>query len=442
MPHRILIVDDDREFNTLLTDVYRQARYEVVTANSAVHGLELFRDQDYDLIVTDQRMPDMSGLEFIREVYEIRTDIPIIVVSGYLDSRTIRELIREGVSGVFMKPLNIFSLLKRSTELIQKQKLKDSDASDAREGKAVTVTSTLPFHFKTFPARASASLDFARKAYGMRDFNKCLLVIGEDGSDFVSLAEDFSEWQGVQSGSIVLTPESVTSSSIISQLNTVGDGGVRNITLVLLNADKLTDEQRQLVYDLASCEGDFDSFSNSNFRFMVCLNSEVDALYDQGLIDETFYIFLGSKELTMPPLKTIPEDIPLLAAHYLKEVRPDLKLDYATHSFLIKKPWKKNSEELKQLIQTAAEECEEGATITEGVLQKVLKPKRTKSATAATDENPLLAHVRSSRDEFARAVLVLCRGNNMRAAKVLDCREDYLDNIKESGAPTKTLTAE
>lgn len=209
MPHRILIVDDDREFSTLLTDVYRQARYEVVTANSAVEGLEMFRDQDFELIVTDQRMPDMSGLEFIREVYGIRSDIPIIVVSGYLDSRTIRELIREGVSGVFMKPLNIFSLLKRSTELIQKQKLKDTAAGDAAVGKAATVTSTLPFHFKTFPARSPASIDFARKAYGMRDFNKCLLVVGEEGSDFVALAEDFAEWQGVQSGTLVLKPESV-----------------------------------------------------------------------------------------------------------------------------------------------------------------------------------------------------------------------------------------
>ncbi|MCD8481783.1 MAG: response regulator [Verrucomicrobia bacterium] len=112
MSYRILIVDDDREFNTLLADVYKQARYQVVSASSAKQGLELFSMQSFDLVVTDHLMPDKNGLEFAREIYQMRRDVPVIVVSGYLDSRTIRELIREGVNGVFIKPLNIFFLVE------------------------------------------------------------------------------------------------------------------------------------------------------------------------------------------------------------------------------------------------------------------------------------------------------------------------------------------
>ena len=119
MSKKILILDDDVDFNTLLTDVFNQAEYEVISAHDPQEALNLIQEEPVDVIVTDQRMPNLSGVEFFREIRSIHGNLPIIMVSGYLDSDTMRDLINNGVSGIFLKPLNIFSLLKRTSELLE-----------------------------------------------------------------------------------------------------------------------------------------------------------------------------------------------------------------------------------------------------------------------------------------------------------------------------------
>lgn len=63
MGKHILIVDDEPQFNVLLTEVYRQAGYGVTAVNSAMEGLAVLRRESMDLIVTDYRMPGMTGLD-------------------------------------------------------------------------------------------------------------------------------------------------------------------------------------------------------------------------------------------------------------------------------------------------------------------------------------------------------------------------------------------
>src|SRR5690554_1977178 len=102
MPKLILIVDDEPQLNFLLTEIFRQAGYGVVTASSGLGGLAVVKRESIDLVVTDYRMPGMSGLDFIREITSVHGPVPMIMVSGYLDNSPVRELIAHGVGGVFM----------------------------------------------------------------------------------------------------------------------------------------------------------------------------------------------------------------------------------------------------------------------------------------------------------------------------------------------------
>lgn len=119
MGHRILILDDDADFNSLLTDIFSQAGYDITPEQDPQKALSLIREFQFDLVVTDQRMPGISGKDFLRELKKVQPKTPIIMVSGFLDNETIRELIRDGVGGVFLKPLNVFSLLKRTAKLLE-----------------------------------------------------------------------------------------------------------------------------------------------------------------------------------------------------------------------------------------------------------------------------------------------------------------------------------
>ena len=127
MSKRILIIDDDIEFSRLLTGVFEQAGHEVLSVVDAEAGLATVESEPVDLVVTDLRLPEQSGLDFIRSVRAVNENMPLVMVSGFLDDDAIRDLIRHGASGIFMKPLNIFSLLKRANQLLEKSEAKGGD---------------------------------------------------------------------------------------------------------------------------------------------------------------------------------------------------------------------------------------------------------------------------------------------------------------------------
>ncbi|MFW6354177.1 MAG: response regulator, partial [Verrucomicrobiota bacterium] len=189
MAHRILIVDDDQEFNVLLTDVFSQADYEVETCGDASSALERLAAGGIDLLVTDFRMPGPSGLDLVRRVRELQRELPIIMVSGYLDNGMIRDLIRLGVGGIFMKPLNIFSLLKKTGELIEREEQRESEEAPVE---ASGFGANVGYRFRAFPCRDACSRDFAKRLFEMRNFAKNLLLIAESGTDLRTLAEDLA----------------------------------------------------------------------------------------------------------------------------------------------------------------------------------------------------------------------------------------------------------
>jgi two-component system cell cycle sensor histidine kinase/response regulator CckA len=106
---RILFVDDE----TSLTDVGRQILerlgYRVDCKTSSLEALEAIRahPDEYDLIITDQTMPDLTGLDFAREVLEVRPDMPIILCTGYSRGVTAEQARKAGIASFLLKPLDI-----------------------------------------------------------------------------------------------------------------------------------------------------------------------------------------------------------------------------------------------------------------------------------------------------------------------------------------------
>jgi len=103
MPYSVLILDDDADFMCLLTDVFEQAGYIVTSLTDPIKAVDAFRETDYDLVVTDHKMPKMAGAEFLKVIKKIKSEVPVIMVSGYLENDTIRELISGGVGGCLSK---------------------------------------------------------------------------------------------------------------------------------------------------------------------------------------------------------------------------------------------------------------------------------------------------------------------------------------------------
>lgn len=359
MPNKILILDDDADFNSLLTDIFEQADYEVTSLTEPEKAIKAFGESEFDLVVTDQKMPDMTGADFMRAIKKIRSEVPVILVSGYLENDTIRELIGEGVAGVFLKPLNIFSLLARSNEVIaEAKKLQEAGASGGSEGEGASeeLDSGLDFPFRSFPCKTEASRDFAKRLYALRDFGSTLTLIGPSGTHFRQICEDVRAfYAGKEEGFLYLSGESFDAEHVLSGMDRLAGEGAVRVTCVLLELDQMSEEQKSLATALAKRSGPFEAVK-SPLRLIFCLSGDLDDLFDQGLIDDKLYMLMGTAEVRVPALHQCPGDVGLLAQHLAVEIARDLgraalpQLDVAARDALRKHRWERNYAELRETI--------------------------------------------------------------------------------------------
>jgi DNA-binding NtrC family response regulator len=112
----ILVVDDDPIICRQLARLYSQRDYRVTIATVAEQALELLEDHDIDLVVTDIRLPGMSGVDLARRIVERWNDIPIIVMTGFAEINDAVSLLKVGVSDYIVKPFEP-AVVQQSTEL-------------------------------------------------------------------------------------------------------------------------------------------------------------------------------------------------------------------------------------------------------------------------------------------------------------------------------------
>jgi signal transduction histidine kinase/FixJ family two-component response regulator len=135
---RILIIDDESRMCDSLLELFSGSGYEVTVAQSAIMGLEVLKDKRPDLIVTDIKMPEISGLEILKAAKEIDPEIIVILMTGYASLESSLEAIRNGAFEYLLKPVE-FSQLEvsvrrgleiREANITRKRLLEDLKAAN------------------------------------------------------------------------------------------------------------------------------------------------------------------------------------------------------------------------------------------------------------------------------------------------------------------------
>ena len=108
----ILVVDDEKDVLTITKMMLTHQGYEVTTAENPVKALEEIRTgrAEYDLVLTDQTMPQLTGLEFVREVHALRPELPVVICTGYSDKVNEESVKNVGAAGLMMKPVELRDL--------------------------------------------------------------------------------------------------------------------------------------------------------------------------------------------------------------------------------------------------------------------------------------------------------------------------------------------
>jgi len=394
MKKNVLIVDDDQEFSQLLKGIYQQADYEVFTAVNADLAIETLESKTIQLVVLDQQLKgDYLGSDLLRKFKQMELNVPVIMVSGYLDDETIREMIRDGVAGVFIKPLNVFSLLKKSSSVLEeraKAKLKDiGSGQSGSEGQGRLVGG-----IEGLSERGARFLKRAREAAA---FKRNLLLIGPPGTLFEEIAKDIIDLAETEDRIAVFHPGEVN--KVVLDTLFEGEGESIPTTLILIEAESFSEMEAEALLDLADERGG----SASSLRMVFCLGDSVEALYDQGKIDEEFYLFLGSNELQVPPLREMPEDLVALAKREVMKISRDAVFDNKIRSLLLDHDWPENMLELQSVIIRASSLSQPMAP-SERHFAVALKGT---AGTQAETETPLLRFLKREKSQYYQALDIL-----------------------------------
>ena len=108
---RVLVVDDEASIRDLLSKTLALAEYDVDVAPDGRSALDRMRMYPYDLLIADLKMPGMDGLSVIREAKRYKTDLPVIVITGYSTESSAIEAINLGVTGYLTKPFRLQRIL-------------------------------------------------------------------------------------------------------------------------------------------------------------------------------------------------------------------------------------------------------------------------------------------------------------------------------------------
>ena len=118
----ILVVDDEETVLGFAARVLRRQGFTVLTANNGREGVASFRDHVGAIaaVLLDMKMPGMNGEEAFREIQRLRTDVKVLLSSGYAEAEVTNRLTGEGLAGVLEKPYTATALMRKVQEALEK----------------------------------------------------------------------------------------------------------------------------------------------------------------------------------------------------------------------------------------------------------------------------------------------------------------------------------
>ena len=118
---KLLIVDDDVNFGYTLSKVLAKKGYETTTAKDGFRALELIKENEFDTVLMDIKMPAMNGVETYKKIKEIRPSTIVIMMSAFSVADLIREAVKEGVYAVIRKPFDMDEAIKIIDEVSKRE---------------------------------------------------------------------------------------------------------------------------------------------------------------------------------------------------------------------------------------------------------------------------------------------------------------------------------
>ncbi|HEJ83888.1 MAG TPA: sigma-54-dependent Fis family transcriptional regulator, partial [Desulfobacteraceae bacterium] len=327
---RVILIDDDTDMLAMLRVVVgRKCDCEIRTAESGAIAWELFKTWRPDIIVTDIKMPDLSGLDLLNKVKQLDPSISVIMMTGYGTVEMAVDALKQGAYDFIEKPfdndhlvLTIQRCLERIKLLRENQTLQQKIDSRAASRKFIGQSPKL-----------KQVLELMGK---IADTDVTVLIRGESGTGKELAARVLHQMSGRSGRALVAVncpalPEHILESELFGYAKGAFTGATSKKKGLFLEADGSTillDEIGDLPIELQTKllrvlqEKEIMPLGHTrpikvDVRVLASTNQDLEEKIRQGLFREDLYYRLNVVSVTMPSLNDMTEDIPLLARHFL-----------------------------------------------------------------------------------------------------------------------------
>ena len=128
-PSRILVVDDERSMREFLAIMLTRDGHEVVAAENGSQALASLRQRAFDLLISDIRMPDCSGIDVLREAKALQPELPGILMTAFSSTQTAIEALRTGALDYISKPFDIDEMKRVVAQALERRQLREQGAT-------------------------------------------------------------------------------------------------------------------------------------------------------------------------------------------------------------------------------------------------------------------------------------------------------------------------
>ena len=432
-PIRILLVDDETGILDTLRILLRGNGYDVVSAVSGKEAVEMLPEACPDIVLTDIRMPGMTGLEVMARAREVDPEIAVILMTAQASLQTAVRAVNEGAYYYLQKPFANEELLAICRRAAEARQLRVENKALKKE---IRRQSTAPFERPTGKNRVF--VDVLKLAETVAPTESTVLITGESGSGKEVLARFIHGLSGRAEASFFSVncgalPEGLLESELFGHVKGSFTGAVKDKvglfeaanggTLFLDEIGEMSPAtqvrllralQEREVIPVGSTE-----VRKVDVRIMAATNTDLNEEIRRGTFRSDVYYRLNVIALHLPPLRERRDDIPMLARRFLDslvEREGEKVLAEDVLEVLCEYDWPGNVRELENAVERAAVVAPDREISVDDLPDGV---RATDAKPLVTDHSPSNPSMEVIERAYIQWVLTAEGGNKSKAAEVL-----------------------